>query len=127
MHLPIRLRHSSAVVHGQAVGMMLPHVIRYNASDPVVEAWYAELLAVSGYQSANDGPTVSSPAAGDALARLITRLLEAAGLATRLRDCDISPDSLRGLAENAARQWTAGFNPRPVEELQLHEIYQEAW
>ena len=31
------------IVHGQAVGMMLPHVVRFNAQQPDVAAVYAEL------------------------------------------------------------------------------------
>src|SRR5437879_9841980 len=33
------------VVHGRAVGMMLPHVVRFNAGDPAARAIYRELAA----------------------------------------------------------------------------------
>jgi hypothetical protein len=34
---------------------------------------------------------------------------------------------LNQLSEAAAKQWTGTFNPRPVNEKVLLEIYQGAW
>ncbi len=36
------------VVHGHAVGMMLPHVVRFNAQQPEAAAIYAELAKFAG-------------------------------------------------------------------------------
>src|ERR1044071_5563926 len=35
------------VVHGEAVGIMLPHVVRFNAKDPAAKRAYAELASAS--------------------------------------------------------------------------------
>jgi len=105
------------LTHGVAIGIMLPHVVRFNA--PEVGSLYADLIASTGH--ANGEP------AGEALARRITELTRAAGLPTRLRDVEVSQSILHLLAEEANQQWTARFNPRPVTELDILGIYEAAW
>jgi alcohol dehydrogenase len=95
------------VVHGQAVGVMLPHIIRYNSALPEIAAIYRGL-----YQ-------------GD-LATLITHLLSKAGLATNLQSLGVAPEKLPNLATEAAKQWTAKFNPREINEADFLEVYQQA-
>ncbi|MFL6199510.1 MAG: iron-containing alcohol dehydrogenase [Thermoanaerobaculia bacterium] len=91
------------IVHGVAVGLMLPHVVRFNG-----EERYQELFA------------------GE-LASRIEELRAAAGLPERLRDCGVDAGSLPLLAEEASRQWTAGFNPRPVDAAALLSLYEAAF
>ena len=106
------------VVHGQAVALMLPHVIRFNGQE--VGRLYAELLP-----SANG--TVRSPAAASSeLAERVSQLVAKAGLRLQLRDLGVVADRLRVLAADAAKQWTGGFNPRPVGEEELHQLYEAA-
>ncbi|HEX4590859.1 MAG TPA: iron-containing alcohol dehydrogenase [Gemmataceae bacterium] len=99
--------------HGVAVGVMLPHVIRYNAAaaDPL----YAELAKDAGL-----------PGGADALARRVTALLRAAELPTTLGECGVSSDIVPVLAVEASEQWTARFNPRPVTEADLRRLYEAA-
>ncbi len=95
------------VVHGVAVGVMLPHVVRFNAvgdSNP-----YADLDADA-----------------DRLASRLSRLLDAAGLPRRLSECGVKDSLLPELAALAAEQWTAGFNPRPVRSEDLLAVYRRA-
>ena len=107
------------VVHGQAVGMMLPHVVRYNSR--VAEPMYRELLAEQDLRPAEG-------AAAEMLAELLTKLLVSSGLPTRLQDvASIPPDALKSLAEQAARQWTGTFNPRPVDGASLLQLYKTAY
>ena len=105
------------VTHGVAIGIMLPHVIRFNA--PVVGDLYAELVGAKG--SANGRP------ASDVLAARVSELTAAAGLPQSLKECDISDTILPLLAEEANQQWTARFNPRPVTEAEILKLYQSAW
>ncbi len=105
------------VVHGQAVGLMLPHVVRFNADD--CTAGYAELVQQLA-------PTVSATSAGPWLADWLTALLAAGGLATTLRELAISAPDVPRLAAAAALQWTAGFNPRPVTADDLALLYEAA-
>ena len=99
--------------HGVAVGVMLPHVIRYNAA--AVDPLYAELARDAGL-----------PDGAEALARRVTALLRAAGLPTTLAECGVSRDILPVLAVEASEQWTARFNPRPATEADLRRLYEAA-
>ncbi|MSR53346.1 MAG: iron-containing alcohol dehydrogenase [Gemmataceae bacterium] len=105
------------ITHGTAIGVLLPHVIRFNA--PAAELLYAELAALTH-------PLNGVPAS-EILARRITELVAVAGQPTRLRDCGVSDSILPLLAFEASEQWTAKFNPRPVTEVELLEVYRAAW
>jgi alcohol dehydrogenase len=99
------------VVHGQAVGLMLPAVIRFNAADPETARLYDELC--------------ETKAAG--LAAKVDWLLNLAGMPRSLADCAVTPSSIPVLAAEAARQWTASFNPRPVGEKDFIRLYEAAF
>jgi alcohol dehydrogenase len=108
---PLTARYG--VVHGAAVALMLPHVVRFNsaAASPCA-AVYAEL----------DGG-----GSGAEIAARIEALRGAAGLPGRLREVGVERSSLAELAREAAEQWTAGFNPRPVGEGDLLQLYEQAY
>jgi alcohol dehydrogenase len=91
------------IVHGVAVGLMLPHVIRFNG---MTDAPYEDLGL-----SAID------------LSHRVAAMLEAGGIPSRLRDLSVMPDAADPLAAIAAKQWTATFNPRPVDEAALRAIF----
>jgi alcohol dehydrogenase len=95
------------VVHGAAVGVMLPAVIRFNG--PAAGTLYGELAGT------RDG--------AETLASRVESLLQGAALPTRLSEYKIPENVLPDLAREASRQWTAQFNPRPVTENDLLEIY----
>jgi alcohol dehydrogenase len=105
------------ITHGTAIGVLLPHVIRFNA--PAAEGLYAELVSVT--RPLNGAP------ASEVLARRIADLVAAAEQPGRLRDCGVSESILHLLAVEAGEQWTAQFNPRPVTEADLHAVYRAAW
>jgi alcohol dehydrogenase len=108
------------ITHGVAIGVMLPHVIRFNAAhSPEVDRLYAELLGE--YHPAN------GQHAAEALANRVTELTTAAGLPQSLKECGVSQSILHLLAEEANQQWTARFNPRPVGELEIEKLYHTAW
>jgi alcohol dehydrogenase class IV len=104
-------------VHGVAIALMLPAVCRWNA--PVVEARYAELLALVGRPAGAD--------AGEALASRLDDLAATAGLPRGLRSADVREADLGQLAEDAAVQWTGRFNPRPLDASGALELYRSAW
>lgn len=105
------------IIHGQAIALMLPHVIRFNGRE--VEQAYAELISASN----------GAPRQGGAneLADLVANLATRAGMHTRLRDCGVEQERLPELATEAAKQWTGGFNPRKVEEESLLDLYRSAF
>jgi alcohol dehydrogenase len=105
------------IVHGTAIGLMLPHVIRFNAT--AAEHRYADLLAANSL--------ANGQLASETLARRVTELVAFADQPLRLRDCGVSEGILDILAEEAAQQWTANFNPRPATEEDLLGVYRAAW
>jgi len=95
------------IVHGLAVGVMLPHVVRFNAAGA-------------------DNPYVAIATGADSLVARIESMLLAAGLPRCLRDLDVEEKAIPALAEEAAGQWTARFNPGPVTPGDLAAIYRAA-
>lgn len=111
------------IVHGHAVGLMLPHVVRFNAEDAEVRSLYAQLSAAAGISS----PGVSPADAVELLARRLEALLGFAKLPARLSKCGVTEVSLPTLAAEAAKQWTAGFNPRPITAEDFCGLYETAF
>jgi alcohol dehydrogenase len=109
------------IPHGQAIAMLLPHVIRFNGEH--VGSWYQDLLDSTG--GANGFPTPRDGVAG--LADFVGDLVVKAGLSTRLAECGVDREKLPHLAAGAATQWTGKFNPREVDEKSLCELYQRAF
>lgn len=110
------------VVHGAAVGLMLPHVVRFNAEDPGARLAYAELASALELACVSDGVE-------DAVEALIARLeslLNAAGIPRSLADAGADPARLSELADEASRQWTASFNPRPAGPEEFRGLYEAA-
>lgn len=102
--------------HGFAVGVMLPHVVRYNAS--VVGPLYARLADDIHLCDERD------PSAPELLAGHIESLLALAGAPTSLAECDVDPSLIPQMAAEAAAQWTGRFNPRHVDAASLQELYE---
>jgi alcohol dehydrogenase len=95
------------VVHGEAVGVMLPHIIRFNSDLP-------EIAAV--YESYFDGD----------LADRVSELLWEAKMPRQISEYGVKEEHLRDLAEMAAKQWTAQFNPRTPSVEDFVELYRAA-
>jgi alcohol dehydrogenase len=106
------------MTHGLAIGILLPHIVRFNAQ--TVGNLYAELTDHAGLTNGD------AAHAGDVLAQRITQLMSAADLPVKLSQCGVSATILPVLAEEANQQWTARFNPRPVTDAELLSLYQAA-
>jgi len=111
------------VVHGVAVGVMLPHVVRFNGQDAVARHAYAELASAPEIACVSDG---HEPALEALVARLES-LLNLAQMPRSLADCGVKRSKIKTLAEEAARQWTTGFNPRAVTEADFVALYEAAF
>jgi alcohol dehydrogenase len=107
------------LTHGVAIGILLPHVLRFNAS--VAGPLYSELAHEA--RLLNGDLNV----AAECLARRVTDLMQLAGLPTTLAACGVAHGILPVLAEEAAQQWTGRFNPRPVTETDLLRLYEDAF
>jgi alcohol dehydrogenase len=104
------------IAHGHAVGLMLPHVVRFNSEDAEVSGLYSRLAAIAGFEAT---PT--------ALAARLESFLALTGLPTTLEAAGVKRESLPMLAEEAARQWTAGFNPRAIRTEDFLHLYSAAF
>jgi len=109
---PLTAHHG--IVHGQAVGLMLPGVIRFNAALPEAAAIYSEFAASVGLHMVGE------------LVAGVSEMLAEAGLRARLSDYGVTREAIPALADEAAKQWTAQFNPRPIAPADFARIYEEA-
>ena len=120
---PLTARYG--IVHGAAVALMLPHVVRFNSAQPAsaapAESAESAESAVAGYAE------LDGCRSGQELAARIEALRAAANLPERLRDAGVEAPALRELAREAAHQWTVAFNPRPVGEDDLLRLYELAF
>lgn len=104
-------------VHGEAIAVLLPHVVRFNGE--VASEDYSTLNEIAG-RAPSDDPAGS-------LAALLDRSIQSLGLRSSLRELGVARGDLTPLAEAAALEWTARFNPRPVSQAELLEIYESAY
>lgn len=109
------------IAHGQAVGLMLPHVVKYNGVE--FDDLYRDLLNTGGSTVRLRG----SQSATECLAGFLTRLVATAGLEVKLEPLGVEYDKLQALAAAAAEQWTGTFNPRAVDADSLLGLYQNAF
>jgi alcohol dehydrogenase len=110
------------IVHGQAVGMMLPHVVRFNAQQPESAAIYAQLARSADLAA----ESARAEQAVEALIAEIHSLLRVAQMPPSLSALNITRVEVAKLAAEAAGQWTAQFNPRPITASDFETIYAAA-
>lgn len=108
---PLTARHN--VIHGHAVALMLPHVMRYNAEDPAVNAIYARLSAILHDSGVSSLPLI------DWVAELVA---QSSLPAIRTDTLDLA-----ALAQDATRQWTGKFNPRALHLDDYIALYRRAF
>lgn len=95
------------VVHGHAVALMLPEVMRWNREERSAVAVYLELAAM-----------IQEP--------LIEWVEHVIGLAKLpdLAGCGVTREAIPELAASAATQWTGQFNPRRLTEEDFGGLYE---
>ena len=101
------------IVHGQAVGLMLPAVIAFNARDDEAHNRYLELAMIAGFATLDD------------LIGELDTILEAARMREGIAKLGIDRGAFPKLAAEAAQLWTAGFNPRRIDAQDFEELYAE--
>jgi len=111
------------IVHGQAVGMMLPAVVRFNGANKIARHAYAELASAPEIACVSEG---HEPAL-EALIGRLEELLNLAKIPRSLADCGVERSAISKLAQEAARQWTAAFNPRSVSKDDFVKLYETAF
>ena len=111
------------IVHGQAVGMLLPQVVRFNGEDEDARREYAELASAAGLLRRAD----DAQAALNALVARLESLLNLAGIPRSLAVAGVERSRIGTLAEEAAQQWTARFNPREMVAADFERLYVAAF
>ena len=101
------------LVHGQAVGRMLPGVIRRNAVDPETAVGYLEHARAAGLSSVEE------------LIGVVEGLLVQAGLEAGLSAFGVNREALPAMAREAFGQWTRQFNPVEFLESDFEALYEE--
>lgn len=116
------------VPHGQAVGVMMPHVVRFNHS--LMEHRYHDLAQLLPGLSHDDRRT-----GAEIIADRFTDWLQMAGLSTRLRDLESwssnrdpshIEEQIQAMSEMAGKQWTGAYNPRPATVEDYLALYRTA-
>lgn len=97
---PLTARYGT--IHGHAIAVMLPHVVRWNGLRR-----YTDLTS--------------------SLDQRLIDMAAYAGLPRTLRDVGAAEDELSALSEAAAKQWTGKFNPRPFDAAGALELYRCAY
>src|SRR4029077_4506194 len=98
---PLTARYG--VLHGHAVGLMLPAVVRFNAQDARIAPLYHQLAVQGGLLEA--GPVNGTPA-GDKIAGFLCGFKKRTGLPQSLDGIKLSDRDIDALAADAAKQWT---------------------
>lgn len=104
-----------ALPHGLAVGTALPVVVEFNAEEESVREVYRDLAIFAGL--APEG--VRAKKACKVLVAFLRDLLGRCGFPETLPGLGKPQPGIQLLAEEAARQWTAQFNPRKVDAAAL--------
>lgn len=107
------------IIHGRAVGLMLPYVVEFNAADPSARAIYANLAAAGNLTQ----PGSNAETAVESLIHYLKWIANSAQLLADGKETNIEPSQISLLAREAAGQWTAGFNPRTVRPADFERLY----
>jgi alcohol dehydrogenase len=102
------------VVHGQAVGRLIPGVVRRNLADAEAALEYRALARIAGLDSA------------EALVEKVSEVSRLAGLGAGLGSFGVTAGAIPQMALEAAAQWTASFNPVSFTVGDFESLYLEA-
>ena len=109
---PLTARYG--ITHGQAVGVMLPSVIRFNAQQ--CQEQYKRLIR-------EIQPAIKNSQAGEALANLLMEWLGKSRLSLSLSELGVQEDTIEDLTADALEQWTGNFNPISLTKENVRHLY----
>lgn len=106
--------------HGVINGVLLPHVIRFNAeADPAPYAMIASCLDIADNRAPAEEAALM-------LADRIQRLAAQVGVPRGLSELGVSDDDVPRLAATALRDACMSTNPRPADEKQMQALFRAA-
>jgi alcohol dehydrogenase len=108
---PLTARYG--VVHGHAVGLLAGAVLGRNMADTEAAAEYAALATHAGLESVAE------------MRARVAALLPLARMPSMLSALGVDEASLPEMAEAAATQWTASFNPVAYSVEDFQQLYRE--
>ncbi|MBW1781962.1 MAG: iron-containing alcohol dehydrogenase [Deltaproteobacteria bacterium] len=110
------------IPHGLANGMLLSHVMRFNANEiPELTADIAEAMGVAIGE-------MDASAAANAAADKMETFARSVGLNQRLRDLGVTEEQLKACADLSMSDGSIIYNPRMVEDAaQVLEVYLKAY
>ncbi len=111
------------LVHGEAVGLMIPAVLRFNSVNSAAAQAYAELAVAAGITP--DDATQEEAVEG--LIQGLRQMLNDAEIIPSLALAGVPLEAIPMLAAEASQQWTAKFNPRPLQREDFETLYRQAW
>jgi len=103
--------------HGAALALLLPAVVKWN--ECAAGERYDELMSMCRARAYNPR--------SEGLASRLRELIEVGELPNKLGAAGVVSSDLPALADDAARQWTGGFNPRPFDAAGALEVYECAY
>ena len=112
---PLTARYG--IEHGAALALLLPAVVKWN--ECAVGERYDELMNICQGRSFNSR--------SDGLTSRLRELIEVGELPNKLSAAGVMSSDLPALADDAARQWTGSFNPRPFDAVGALEVYECAY
>jgi 1,3-propanediol dehydrogenase len=106
--------------HGVVNGVLLPHVIRYNARSAPDR--FAALAEAAGL------PTRGLPAgeAAELLAIAVRRLADDVGVPRGLRDLGVTEEAVKRMARTTLDDACLTTNPREADEADVNRLFMEA-
>jgi 1,3-propanediol dehydrogenase len=107
--------------HGVVNGVLLPHVIRFNAA--VAPDRFVPLAQAAGLAVA---PGMPGEEAGYMLADRVRAIADELGVPRSLAELGVAPGSVPTLAANALADACLATNPRPVSQADLAALFHAA-
>ena len=111
------------IAHGEAIALMLPHVVRHNGQQ--FESWYGELVECRATRTCFELNRQRLPRRSPASFRISFPIRPV--WLVHLNECDVPRDDLPKLAAAATQQWTGKFNPVELSGDDYLKLYEAAF
>ena len=113
------------IPHGLSNALVLPHVLRFNITEPTAAQHYSEIAPIIFPEIKTN--TANQDIAANFIEKLAL-LSQTLGLEQRLRDVKIPESACETMAKDAMKQTRLLINnPKEINEIDAFNIYKSAW
>jgi alcohol dehydrogenase class IV len=113
------------IPHGLSNALVLPHVLRFNITEPIAAQHYSEIAPIIFPEIKTN--TANQDIAANFIEKLAS-LSQSLGLEQRLRDVNIPESACETMAKDAMKQTRLLINnPKEIKEQDAYDIYKSAW